>query len=271
MYNLGMSYQDILWSRPTRRTGRILLVGGHRDGFAALQRTYAGFEAAGAAESHLALPDKLSKHVGNLEGISLVASNPSGSIARDATAELVHLANQSDAVCIGPDLSNNSETTLTMQRVITETRAAVIIPSQSTEQLIGELPNWSENANTLVFLNQKQLLKLAAKLAADATIPLNITNEALQAVAQATSAIFKPSIVIQTKDAIIYAVDGEAGIAKIFLEDSHSGALTGLLGLFWLQNGSNHLDALEAALYITQKAIQYDNFEVGIKQELAQV
>jgi hypothetical protein len=266
-----MSYQDILWSRPTRRTGRILLTGGHRDGFADLQKAFVGFDTAGAAECHLALPDKLSKLVGSLEGITLVPSNPSGSIARDAVAQLVYLANESDLICIGPDLSNNSETTLAMQRVIAETRASIIIPASSTEQLMNEIEEWANRSNLMIFLNQKQLLKLTAKLAVDTTIPLNMTNEALIEITKAVSSDYKPVLILTTKDALIYAVDGQATILKVEIHQDDSGAITGLFGLFWLQNQSTPFEALQAAAHITEAASANQNLQSGIKEELSKL
>lgn len=266
-----MGYNDILWSRPTRRTGRILLAGGHRDGFADLQKTFIGFDVAGAAECHLALPDKLSKLVGNLEGVTLVPSNPSGSIARDAVAELVHLANEADLICAGPDLSNNSETTLALQRVIAETHASVVIPPTSTEQLLDEAGEWRTKSNMMIFMNQKQLFKLTAKLAVDTTIPLTITPEAISEISQKTSLDYSPVIVVITKDALIYSTNGEAGILKIDVTPDDYGAITGLFGLFWLQNQRNTFDALQAAAHITELASSNQNLQAGIKEELSKL
>lgn len=237
-------YEDILWSRPVRRTGRVLLVGGHRDGFAELQKLYQGFEDAQVAECHLALPDKLSKLVGSLEGISLLASNPSGSVARDALAELVHLANESDLVSLGPDLSNNSETTLVMQRLITETRASILIPPQSTEQLLPEAGEWQEKESLLLCVNHKQLYKLATKLAIDATIPLSPTVDSIAGIALAVSKEFLPSLVVSFENNIIVAVDGKASITKANTKN------VGLLATFWLQNSTKHYEALTTAAYL---------------------
>lgn len=237
-------YEDILWSRPVRRTGRILLIGGHRDGFAELQKLYQGFEDAQVAESRLALPDKLSKLVGSLEGISLVASTPSGSISRDALAELVYLANESDLVSLGPDLSNNSETTLTMQRLITETRASIVIPPQSAEQLLPEAGEWKNKENLLLFLHHKQLYKLASKLAVNTTIPLHATSDSIAEIALAVSKEFSPSLVVQFEDSIIIAVDGKVSITKAKTTD------VGLLATFWLQNSSKKYEALTTAAHL---------------------
>lgn len=245
-------YEDILWSRPVRRTGRILLVGGHRDGFAELQKVYQGFEDAQVAECRLALPDKLSKLVGSLEGVSLLASTPSGSIARDALSELVYLANESDLVSLGPDLSNNSETTLVMQRLIAETRASVVIPPQSAEQLLPEAGEWKDKENLLLFLNQKLLYKLAAKLAVDATIPLNPTADSIAEITLAVSKEFSPSVVVLFENSIIVAIDGKASITKT--KTSNIGKLVGLLGTFWLQNESKRYEALTTGAYSANNA-----------------
>ena len=266
-----MSYQDILWSRPTRRTGRIVLAGGHRDGFADLQKTYVGFDIAGAADCRLVLPDKLSKLVGSLEGVSLVPSTPSGSIAKDAVAELVHLANEADLISIGPDLSNNSETTLAMQRVIAETNASIVIPPTSTEQLMSEVAEWRTKSKLMIFMNSKQLYKLAAKLAVNTTIPLNVTNEALLEIAAAVSNEYQPVIIVITQDALIYSVNGRAQILKVKLQSDDYGALTGVFGLFWLQNQSTPFDALEAAAHIIDQTSSSQNLQAGIKEELGKL
>lgn len=244
-------YEDILWSRPVRRTGRVLLVGGHRDGFAELQKLYQGFEDAQVAECHLALPDKLSKLVGSLEGISLLASNPSGSIARDALAELVHLANESDLVSLGPDLSNNSETTLVMQRLISETGASILIPPQSADQLLPEAGEWKDKQNLLLFVNHKQLYKLATKFAVDATIPLSPTSETIAEIALAVSRVFSPSLVIMMPDSIVITGNGRASITKTATTDL--GKTIGLLATFWLQNSSKKYEALTAGASLITK------------------
>lgn len=245
-------YEDILWNRPVRRTGRVLLVGGHRDGFSELQKLFQGFEAAQVAECRLALSDKLAKLVGNLEGISLVASNPSGSIARDALGELVHLANESDLVSLGPDLSNNSETILTMHRLIDETRASVVIPPQSAEQLLTELGEWKNKKNLLLFMNHKQLYKLATKLAVDVTIPLNPSSDTITEIAAATSTAFLPSLVVLFENSIIIAVNGQASITKT--KTDNIGNLVGLLATFWLQNASKKYEALTTGAFVINGA-----------------
>lgn len=241
-------YGDILWSRPVRRTGRILLVGGHRDGFAELQKLYQGFEKAQVAECQLALPDKLSKLVGNLEGVNLLASTPSGSIARDALSELVYLSNESDLVSLGPDLSNNSETILTAQRLIAQTRASILIPPQSTEQLLSEAGQWKNKDNLLLFVNQKQLYKLAIKLSANVTIPLQASNDSTAQISLAISKEYAPSIVVLTADSAIVTVNGKASINKTKTNDT--GNLVGLLSTFWLQNPSKRYEALTSAVFV---------------------
>lgn len=241
-------YEDILWSRPVRRTGRVLLVGGHRDGFAELQKLFQGFEDAQVAECRLALPDKLSRLVGSLEYVSLVASTPSGSVSRDALAELVYLANESDLVSIGPDLSNNSETTLAMQRLIAETRASILIPPQSTEQLLPEAGEWKDKENLLLFLNHKQLYRLASKLAVDATIPLSPTVDAIAGIALAVSKEFSPSLIISLENSLIVAVTGKVSITQIKTLD------TGLLATFWLQNTSKKYEALTTGAHLISSA-----------------
>lgn len=238
-------YEDIIWNRPLRRTGRVLLVGGHRDGFANLQKLYAEFDAAQVAECRLALPDKLSRLVGNLIGVSLVASTPSGSIARDALAELEYLANESDLVSIGPDLSNNSETTLAMQRLIDETRASVLIPPMSTEQLLPEIGEWKVKDNLLIFLTYKQLYKLAAKLAVDVHIPLNPTTDSLAEMAAKISKEFLPSMVINFENNLIIAVQGQTSVTQVSRLD------VGLIATLWLQNQSKRYEALTTAAYLT--------------------
>jgi len=241
-------YEDILWSRPVRRTARILLVGGHRDGFSKLQKVYTGFTDAQVAECHLAVPDKLSKLVGSLEGVSLLASNPSGSIARDGLSELIRLADQSDLVSLGPDLSNNSETTLVMQRLITETRASIVIPPQSAEQLLSEAGEWKTKENLLLFINHKQLYRLATKLVVDTTIPLNVTNEAISEIALAVSKVYVPSLVILMTDSIIVAKSGKVSITKV--KTDNIGTIVGLLGTFWLQNELKQYEALTTGAHL---------------------
>lgn len=235
-------FENILWSRPQRRLGRVLLIGGHRDGFAELQKVYTSLDAAGIAELHLALPNKLSRLVGNLPGVSLVPSTPSGSIARDALATLEHLASQVDAVSLGPDLSNNSETTLTAERLVDEINAAILIPESSVNQLIEQIPRWRHRQNMLIFLNQSQLLKLTAKLAVNTNIPLNITLDVLANISEAVSSDLKPSLVIAAHDHLIVADGGRVSLTPAAVD-------FGLMSTFWLQENKKY-EALTTAAFV---------------------
>ncbi|HEY6736275.1 MAG TPA: hypothetical protein VI322_01010, partial [Candidatus Saccharimonadia bacterium] len=115
-------YPQVLYNRPVTRTGagRLLLVGGHTGEFSQPTAFNQLALAAGAGECRVVMPDKLAALLAGAPGVYFGAATASGSLSRDALGRILQLAEEADALAIGTSLSNNSDTTMLVERLLTE-------------------------------------------------------------------------------------------------------------------------------------------------------
>ncbi len=105
-------FPNLLWARPEVKSaaGKLLVVGGHAQSFAAAAEAYAAAEKAGIGTVRVLLPDSLEKTVSKLfPSAEFAPSNPSGGFATRALAELLAAAQWADGVLLAGDLGHNSE------------------------------------------------------------------------------------------------------------------------------------------------------------------
>jgi NAD(P)H-hydrate repair Nnr-like enzyme with NAD(P)H-hydrate dehydratase domain len=105
-------FPNLLWARPEVKgaAGKLLVVGGHAQSFAAAAEAYTAAEKAGIGTVRVLLPDSLEKTVGKLfPSAEFAPSNPSGGFATRALAELLAAAQWADGVLLAGDLGRNSE------------------------------------------------------------------------------------------------------------------------------------------------------------------
>ena len=108
-------YPDIEWSRPEQRSraGKLGIIGGNKLGFAGVAESYSTALNAGVGEVRVLLPDVLRKTIPtNITDTVFGASNPSGSLAREATSELRALGQWASSILMVGDAGRNSETAI---------------------------------------------------------------------------------------------------------------------------------------------------------------
>src|SRR5688572_16330521 len=84
-------FPDIEWSKPEQRSqaGRLGIIGGNKLGFAGVAEAYGVAQTTGVGELRVLLPDVLRKTIpATITDTMFAPTNPSGSLARDALAEM---------------------------------------------------------------------------------------------------------------------------------------------------------------------------------------
>ncbi len=156
-------FPDIEWSKPEQRTqrGRLGIIGGNKLGFAGVAECYQTALATGAGEVRVLLPDVLRKTIpASMTDVVFAASNPSGSLARDALSDMQALAHWSTVLLLCGDAGRNSETAIVYEDLLRTypgplvlTRDAIDLVKNSSEMLVNR-------PNTLLVLSFAQLQKL---------------------------------------------------------------------------------------------------------------
>lgn len=112
-------FPDIEWSKPEtkRRKGRLLIVGGHAQGFGLPAGAFELTKAADAGEIQILLPDVLQKLLVDPKlPVVFAASTPIGSFAKD-DGQIAGYLGWADMTLLAGDFGRNSETSLFMEKI----------------------------------------------------------------------------------------------------------------------------------------------------------
>ena len=114
-------FSDIEWNKPERRdqAGKLGIIGGNKLGFLAVAESYQTALETGAGQVRVLLPDVLKKTIPTSITDTLFApTTPSGSLSRDAAAELAVLETWADGILLVGDAGRNSETAILYEEFI---------------------------------------------------------------------------------------------------------------------------------------------------------
>lgn len=245
-------YPKILWNRPVSRhgAGRLLIAGGHAQSFSGPTALYQLAQAAGIGECTVALPDSLLKLLAGSPGTAFVASSASGSLGREALGQLLELSEEADAVALGLDLSNNSETSLLIECLLQETDRPVAAFAEALSLLPYNLSNLTGRPGNLLIMTMPELFKLANLLEVPLTIRPDGGLVARVEVVQALAGAIAADVVVFGPETIV-AAGGEPIVTPASPHLSRLPALYyAVLSVFWLQNQTQPAAGLATAAWI---------------------
>ncbi len=249
-------FPKVLYNRPITRSGggRLLIVGGHSGEFSLPTAIHQFAVAAGVGEAVAVLPDNLAKFLGGSSGTAFAASSTSGSLGREALGRILELSEEADAVAIGASISNNSNTAMLTERIISEIDRPIIVIDEGLTAMRQNITAVTDNPRALIILTMAEVFKLCGVL--DIAISIR----------QGAGLINKLEIVqnLAAASACAYAVYGSeiivaAGADLIVTPINYRLSLTpalfyGTLSTFWLQNRTNPTAGLATGAYLIAQA-----------------
>lgn len=156
-------FPDVAWSRPEQRAraGRLAVVGGSNGMITAPAAAYATALAAGVGEVRVLLPDALKKKLPpTMTDVTFGASNPSGSLSKDALNELLALGQWADAALLIGDAGRNSETAIIYEQFVHDYAMPLTVTRDAVDLLKNTYANLVDRPNTLLVVSFAQLQKI---------------------------------------------------------------------------------------------------------------
>lgn len=243
-------FPDMHWSRPENRSqsGKLLIIGGHAQGFAAPADAYAASTSAGIGTARVILPDKLQRMVQRLfPAAEYAPSTPSGSLAVSALAELLAGAAWADAVLLPGDIGHNSETAILLERFTAKFHGPLALAGDSLEQTYVSCLG---RPDTLFVLNFVQLQKLAQALHSPTPVTSTMGMLALVKLLHDLTGSSPLQLLLTHAEHIFVAVGGQVSTTPL-----PPGKPTPLISLaatatvWWLQNPARPFEALTTAIH----------------------
>ncbi len=231
-------FPKVLWNRPINKTsaGRLMLVGGHKNDFQAVQAIYQFCVAAGIGQCTTVLPDSLRTLLQAFDDTYFVPSSPSGSIGKAATAELLHLATEYDGLSIGANLSNNSETAVVIERLVGEAQKPTCLYLDALDVFSFKPALITNRTDCLILATMPELFKLAGKLKVALAIRPERGLLGRVELAQQVAEAMKASLVCAGKELIV--ISGGQTSVTTDISARLGSAVGGVCSVFWTQRQS---------------------------------
>ena len=245
-------YEDLLWSRPENRSlaGKLLIVGGHAQGFTRPAEAYALGEKAGAGTVRVLLPDALQKTLGRaFAGAEFAPSSPSGSFAAQALGELVPLSAWANGVLWAGDLGRNSETAILIEKFFEHYEGQVTITCDAVDYIIATPYPVLQRENTLLVLSFAQLQKFGIGIKYSNAFTFSMDLLRLVDALHELTKRYKLTIITKHLETILVAFNGEVITTKLETDlPVWRIKVAASASVWWLQNPTKQLAALATAV-----------------------
>lgn len=245
-------FPDIEWSKPERRdqAGKLAIIGGNKLGFAGVAESYSQTLEAGVGIVKVLLPDVLKKTIpATMTDVIFAASNPSGSLAKDALLEMKTLGGWADGVLLVGDAGRNSETAIAYEDFIREytgmltiTRDAVDLVKNSSQALV-------DRPDTLLVVSFAQLQKLFQTVYYPKILTFSMQLSQLVEALHKFTITYPCSIVVLHKDHIVVASGGD--IVSQPWDNAMAiwrGSVAAKAASYWLWNRADVLKSVSSSL-----------------------
>ena len=207
---------DLLPPEQRRFAGKVLIIGGNKAAFFAVA---SGLEAAkrfGAGEVRALLPDVLRNQVPSTPEIYFAESEKSGGFGRAALAEMLRLAEWSDAVILIGDSGKNAETSVVFTEFMDKCQKPIFVTRDAIEAVTPSAMDWAmRDYETGLLLTLPQLQKMLRTMYYPKVITLSMpTNQLVETLHKFTLS-YSLSVATYHNGLIVIAQNGEVVTQEI--------------------------------------------------------
>lgn len=245
-------FPDLLWSRPEnkRQAGKLLIVGGDANGFAAPATAYSAAIKAGIGTTKVLLPAALQKTLGkHFAETEFAPSTPSGSFSRQALDSLLEAASWADGVLLAGDLGRNSETQILLDSFSEKYQGQLTVAGDALDYFLNAKSPVLSRENTLLVINLGKLQKLAKHNRPGTPILHNMNlHELVTVLADWTNSSAVPFIT-KHADNLVVAANGQASTTPETKDSNWQTDLAAYASVWQLQQPKLIFEALTSSVY----------------------
>lgn len=205
-------FPDIEWSRPEQRSqaGRLGIIGGNKLGFAGVAEAYDTAVKAEVGEVRVLLPDVLKKALSHSVTDAVYgATNPSGSLARDALTDMKALGEWATGIIMVGDAGRNSETAIVYEDFLGDYKGSLTITRDAVDLIKNASQSLVERPDTLLVVSFAQLQKLFQAVYYPKVLTFSMQLTSFVEALHKFTISYPVSIVVLHKDQLLSASGGE--------------------------------------------------------------
>lgn len=245
-------FPDIEWSKPEQRSraGKLGIIGGNKLGFVSVAESYSAALNAGVGEVRVLLPDVLRKTIPtSITDTVFGATNPSGSLARDAHTDMKVLGEWSDAILMIGDAGRNSETAILYEDFLREYQGPLTLTRDAVDLIKNSSQAIVERPDTLLVVSFAQLQKLFQSVYYPKILTFSMQLTALVEALHKFTTTYPVTIMVLHKDYLLCAKNGD--VTSTEWDNPMAiwrGQVATNAAVYWLWNSGRSLEAATASL-----------------------
>lgn len=249
-------FPNVEWNKPERRstTGRLGIIGGNRLGFIAAAESYSYALKCGVGEVRVLLPDVLRKTIPRTVTDTIFgATNPSGSLARDAETEMKALGQWATGMLLIGDAGRNSETAILYEHFISDYTGPLTITRDAIDLIKSGSQMLVDRPETVLVVSFAQLQKLFQSVYYPKILTFSMQLSSLVEALHKFTTTYPVGITVLHKDYLIVAVNGE--ITTTEWQNPMAiwrGSVATKAASYWLWNAHSTLEAITASIAASQ-------------------
>lgn len=245
-------FPNVEWNKPEQKTkaGRLGIIGGNKLGFASVADSYATALKTGAGEVRILLPDNLKKAIPPIiSEVIFGASNPSGSLAKEALAEMTALGAWASELLLIGDAGRNSETAILYEDFVRNYHGPLTVTRDAIDLLRNNSAILVDRPDTLLIASFAQLQKIFQNIYYPKILTFSMQLSNLVETLHKFTITYPVCLAVLHQDHIVVAAGGQITTTpctdpmKIWRGTTATNAAT-----YWLWDLSKPLESVTASL-----------------------
>jgi len=245
-------FPDIEWSKPETKTqsGKLGIIGGNKLGFAGVAQAYTIASQSGVGQVRVLLPDALKKAIPKIISDTVYApTNPSGSLAKEAIAEMVSVGAWADEVLLIGDAGRSSETAIAYEQFIQKYTGKLVVTRDAVDLVKNSTSILIERPNTLLIVSFAQLQKIFQAVYYPKVLTFSMQLTQLIEALHKFTITYPVTLAVLHKDFLVIAHDGQV-VSTAWTNPMAiwRGDVASKVAAYWLWNPSKPLEAAATAI-----------------------
>lgn len=245
-------FPDVEWNKPEQRAhaGKLGIIGGNKLGFVAVGDAYTHATEAGVGQVRALLPDVLKKAVPPLiTDIIYGPTNPSGSLGREAGADMHAIGAWADGILLIGDAGRNSETAILYEDFLRSYSGMLTITRDAVDLLLNAPEALVERDSTLLVVSFAQLQKIFSKVYYPKILTFSMQLQQLVEALHKFTITYPVTIATFHQDQLVVASAGQVTTTPWDNPMSiWKGAVATHAAAYWVWNPTKPLQATTASL-----------------------
>jgi NAD(P)H-hydrate repair Nnr-like enzyme with NAD(P)H-hydrate dehydratase domain len=245
-------FPDIEWNKPEQRSqaGKLGIIGGNKLGFAGVAEAYGVATEAGVGQVRVLLPDVLRKTIPTtITDTVFGPTNLSGSLTKEAVAEMSALGQWADSILLIGDAGRSSETAIAYEQFVASYQGQLVLTRDAIDLIKNGSQTLVDRPNTLLVASFAQLQKLFQLVYYPKVLTFSMQLTNLVEAVHKFTITYPVSLAVLHKDHLVIASGGE--VVTIPWENPMAiwrGSVAARAAAYWLWSPKKPLEAVATSV-----------------------